>query len=326
VTDDRSTAAVQREVRRPTGPVDDHRTTMTATSLHGHGPSRPGLHVDLVDGRLEASGRRVRFDPSTPDGLLVAYLRLVRKLRDVPRDPSFVLRRSDVLALAEVLRWDAVDVLDQLGELMGVTVTERRTMVTSFAAGALLIAVATGAAALAPGDAPDPVVATADASDVTTPADDPVDRWLLGEFESDTSEAGDASSEASDTSEAAVAAAPAAPPASGGSSSGPVVSDRPSAPARDREGPRLALGPGDEVDVTQPGTDIDLPLVDDDVEIIQPGADIDLPADEDDDVEIIQPGADIDLPADEDDDVEIVQPGADIDIPTDREHGLPPAD
>jgi hypothetical protein len=281
-------------------------------------PTRTPLHVDLAGGQLATGGRRVRFDPSVPDGLLVAYLRLVRKLRDVPREPSFVLRRSDVLVLAEVLRWDTVDVLDQLGDLMGATVTQRRTMVTTFAAGALLIAVATSAAAIAPSlrdDAPEEPVASevADESPVedrsapvpdATPADEPADDAAedVEDVEAD---------EGVDAAGSRVASADTTPRA-------PTPAARPAPSLRIPPRPAPVPVPVPSPEVVQPGAGLDL-AGDDDVKVVQPGTGIDLPPD--DDVEVSQPGADIDIPPDDPDPVEPAPdepgPGDEADRPAD---------
>lgn len=292
---------------------------MTASPFPGHSPRPTDLSVDMADGRLEACGRRVRFDPSDPDGVLLAYLRLVRTLRGVQREPSFVLRRGEVLELAEVMRWDAVDVLDHLGELMGASITERRTMVTSFAAGALLIAVATGAAALTPADAPAPAVAsvTAEASEPAPEAEDQTAPTVAR-----------SARQAAPASEPAPASGPTATsgPAAAGTPArvtSPAAAGRPAAQAPTaRPGPVAPTSPttpSSPADPAREGTDAPA--------VLQPGADIDLPSDEDE-VEIIQPGATIDLPPD--DDVEIVQPGATIDLPPEDvdagEDGPAPAD
>jgi hypothetical protein len=134
---------------------------------------RTPLTVDLTDGRIRADGHQVRFDPGEQDAAELAYLRLVRRMRDVHREPSFVLRSDDVEALANALDEDPVTVLERLGALMGATVTQRRSMVTAFLAGALLIVVATSAVALGSDPAP--------ATDPSGPVDDlEVDTEVVG--------------------------------------------------------------------------------------------------------------------------------------------------
>jgi hypothetical protein len=292
---------------------------VTGASQHGAAPrERAPISVDLTAGRLETAGRAARFDPSAQDALELAYLRLVRELRDVRREPSFVLRSADVAALAAATRRDAAEVLDRLGELMGATVAQRRSMVTAFAAGALLIAVATGAAALSAGgdDLPGPragerveaageVVPELDlvGPDTDTDADDPA----VADDEDDEAD------EVAVATGGAVAAAdeveaPAPAPRSTPAPRAPATTSPPATP------PAADERPQEPRSVRQPGAGPDLPADEDDVEIIQPGP---IEILDEDDVEIVQPGADIDIPADEHDDVEIIQPGADIDIPPD---------
>jgi hypothetical protein len=112
---------------------------------------RVPLVVDVSAGTISTAGVARSFDPEHQDGLLLAYLHLVRDLRDLQQAQSIALRREDVEALAGGLRADAAAVLDRLGELMGSTVTQRRSAVAMFAAGAALIVLSTGAIALEPG-------------------------------------------------------------------------------------------------------------------------------------------------------------------------------
>jgi hypothetical protein len=111
---------------------------------------RVPLVVDAEGGRLETAGIVRSFDPTDPDGLLVAYLLLVRELRTLQHAPSISLRRGEVETLAASLRTDGETVLDRLGELMGSTVAQRRSMVAAFVAGAAIIVLAGGAVAQEP--------------------------------------------------------------------------------------------------------------------------------------------------------------------------------
>jgi hypothetical protein len=299
---------------------------VTGAPQHGAAPrERAPISVDLTAGRLETAGRAARFDPSAQDALELAYLRLVRELRDVRREPSFVLRSADVAALAAATRRDAAEVLDRLGELMGATAAQRRSMVTAFAAGALLIAVATGAAALSAGgdDLPGPRTGErVEAAGEVVPELDLVGPDADTDAEADDPAAADDEDDGADevavATGGAVAAAdevdaPAPRPAPAPRT--PVTTSPPATP------PAADERPQEPRPVRQPGAGPDLPADEDDVEIIQPGP-IEI-LDEDDveivqpGAEIVQPGADIDIPADEHDDVEIIQPGADIDIPPD---------
>jgi hypothetical protein len=292
---------------------------VTGAPQHGAAPrERAPISVDLTAGRLETAGRAARFDPSAQDALELAYLRLVRELRDVRREPSFVLRSADVAALAAATRRDAAEVLDRLGELMGATAAQRRSMVTAFAAGALLIAVATGAAALSAGgdDLPGPRTGErVEAAGEVVPELDLVGPDADTDAEADDPAAADDEDDGAD--EVAVATGGAVAAADEALAPAPRSAPGPRAPATSSPPatpPAADERPQEPRSVRQPGAGPDLPADEDDVEIIQPGP---IEILDEDDVEIVQPGADIDIPADEHDDVEIIQPGADIDIPPD---------
>ncbi len=91
---------------------------------------RVPLTVDLSGGVIATAGLVRTFTPGGQDGLLLAYLHLVRDLRDLQTAPSLALRRVDVEVLATSLRSEAVAVLDRLGPLMGSTVPQRRSAVS----------------------------------------------------------------------------------------------------------------------------------------------------------------------------------------------------
>jgi hypothetical protein len=112
---------------------------------------RVPLTADLSGGVIATAGLVRTFTPGDRDGLLLAYLHLVRDLRDLQAAPSLALRRDDVEVLATSLRSEAVAVLDRLGQLMGSTVTQRRSAVAMFAAGAALVVLSTGAVAVETG-------------------------------------------------------------------------------------------------------------------------------------------------------------------------------
>jgi hypothetical protein len=114
-------------------------------------PRRLPLIVDETVGRIATAGISSSFVAGDEDSLLTAYLRLVRELRSLERAPEITLRRGEVEALAAHLRQDGALVLDRLGQLMGASITQRRSMVAMFAAGAALIVLAGGAVALEPG-------------------------------------------------------------------------------------------------------------------------------------------------------------------------------
>jgi hypothetical protein len=147
------------------------------------------LVVDVPAGTISTAGLGRSFDPGHQDGLLLAYLHLVRDLRDLHEARSIALRREDIEVLASGLRADPAAVLDRLGELMGSTVTQRRSAVAMFAAGAALIVLSTGAVALDFGlyqpaddgeDAPEVAVVTLAAADDFGDRDDFGNRGDLG--------------------------------------------------------------------------------------------------------------------------------------------------
>ena len=117
-------------------------------------PERTALEIDAGAAKITTAGVEARFDPEDEDSLLVEYLRLVRALRREPHEPTIPLRRRDIESLAGYLRTDGTVVIDRLGALMGSTVQQRRVATVAFAAGATIIILGAGAAAVAPDDAP----------------------------------------------------------------------------------------------------------------------------------------------------------------------------
>lgn len=93
---------------------------------------KPRMAVAVnADGTLAAGPVSVGFDPADSDSLLLSYLYLVRDLRKQRKDPVVALRREDVESLASYLKLDGAVVLDRLGQLMGYTRAQRRTMAGS---------------------------------------------------------------------------------------------------------------------------------------------------------------------------------------------------
>jgi hypothetical protein len=294
---------------------------------------RTPLTIDLDEGVIQAGGHRARFDPAADDAVELAYLKLVRRMRDVHREPSFVLRSDDVEALAAVLRRDAVTVLDRLGELMGATVTQRRSMVTSFLAGALLIAVATSAVALGSDDgaAPDPVEPVAgespspEADGRSTAAGEPDDPVAgnapVGDGPADGGPAGDGpaegapadgeapSAEAAPGPAAAVRAPATSPPAA--VPSPPRAGTSPSSQEQDRSAVPRDPRPAPDPPSSDGGADGVAPPAPPAPARPAPPVEGEPDAWTWDDPEVDQPGAIIDIPSDP----EVVQPRATIDPP-----------
>jgi hypothetical protein len=299
---------------------------MTASPLasSANGPTRTPLRIDVAGGRLESGGQRATFDPAVEDAALIAYLKLVRRLRDVEREPSFVLRRDEVVVLAGALRQDAVVVLDRLGELMGATGTQRRSMVTAFLAGALLIAVATGATGLVPADGVGPtgtptrgeradVVAAApaeiaDVSGTTAVASGVQAVSAPSTTGTDVPPTSDPTSDAGPTSGARTipATTPVVDRAAGGGSddrgSGSIDGG---VPAVESAPPATDAGPGTPWSRWENGR-----------EIVQPGATIDIPSDPEDPQTPDGTGSDPILSEPD--------PDVPVSIPTDPDLGDPP--
>jgi hypothetical protein len=127
-------------------------------------------------GLLRAGRGSTTFVPGDDRSFLVAYLKLVRGLRHRKSDPAITLRRTEIELLADHLRADPADILERLGALMGASITQRRVLAASFAAGAAVIFVAVGAsAALSGGGMSSPTtfaITTPDAAPATTIVDE----------------------------------------------------------------------------------------------------------------------------------------------------------
>jgi hypothetical protein len=109
---------------------------------------RVPLTIDRATGRIRTGGITRSFELGQPEAMLIAYLKLVRELRDLQHEPTIVIRRDDVDVLADALGTDGSSVIEKLGDLMHLTVAQRRSMVTAFLAGATVIALAGGALAV----------------------------------------------------------------------------------------------------------------------------------------------------------------------------------
>jgi hypothetical protein len=115
-----------------------------------------GRHVVEVDptGALHTGGVAEAFAPGDSDAMLLAYLRLVRRLRRAERAAAVELRRDDVEVLAASLGSPAAQVLDRLADLMGASRAKRTSMAALLGAGAAVVGLVSGAAALSPDGAP----------------------------------------------------------------------------------------------------------------------------------------------------------------------------
>lgn len=134
--------------------------TQQAVTITETSPGRPGWWnrsrlqgrqaVRIGERHVRVGTRAVAFDPLDPTSLLVAYLRLVRRVRRQQSSPEITLRRDDVEVLAEHLASTPEVVLDRLGSLMGATRAQRLAMASLFASGALVVGLVGTAAAEAP--------------------------------------------------------------------------------------------------------------------------------------------------------------------------------
>ncbi len=112
------------------------------------------LPVAVVEGKVVAGGVEQAFDPNEPDGLLAAYLALVRTLRHQRKTPVVDLRRDDVVALSAVLAVSPDTVLHRLATLMQASQAKRTAMVGVLATGAAVLGLVGPAMALGSSDAP----------------------------------------------------------------------------------------------------------------------------------------------------------------------------
>jgi hypothetical protein len=120
-------------------------------------PERLPLDID-VNGVISTGGIEIRFVPGDEESLLTAYLKLVRVLRRQQHARAVDLRRGDIEAIASHLVSDPLPLLDRLGELMGGTRAQRRTMAALFATGAMVVGLSSGASAGMAPDAFDPTL------------------------------------------------------------------------------------------------------------------------------------------------------------------------
>lgn len=140
---------------------------VAAYGLDGDGllPTRTELVIDLEHGRIAASRSELRLDTgAAPEAVLVRYLALVYRLRDLPVGTPLAFREVDVDVLARALALDARHVEHRLGRLVdeGVDVSrDQRRLGRQFLiplAGVIVAATTAGALVLvaASGSEPDP--------------------------------------------------------------------------------------------------------------------------------------------------------------------------
>ena len=104
----------------------------------------PRFPVEIAAGRLSGAGVSVEFSPGDPTSVLIAYLRLIRRIRNKKKAPAIAVRRDDILVIARYLDIDGAAVVERLSTLMNVTPAQRNTMAMLFATGAIVIGLAAG--------------------------------------------------------------------------------------------------------------------------------------------------------------------------------------
>lgn len=148
-----------------TRPLDDatidELATLYRADLGAILPLR--LPVVISANRVSAGGVHEEYDSADPDGLLAAYLTLVRTLRRQRRTPVVDLRRDDVEVLAGFLQEPHETVVHRLATLMHATQSKRTAMVGVLATGAVVVGLVGTAAAVGGGDA-----TPTDSTDTTT--------------------------------------------------------------------------------------------------------------------------------------------------------------
>jgi|GEM_PF-2277849 len=154
-----------KEFEAGTRPLDettiDELATLYRADLGAILPLR--LPVVISANRVSAGGVHEEYDNADPDGLLAAYLTLVRTLRRQRRTPVVDLRRDDVEVLAGFLQEPHESVVNRLATLMHATQSKRTAMVGVLATGAVVIGLVGTAAAVGVGDA-----TPSDTTDTTT--------------------------------------------------------------------------------------------------------------------------------------------------------------
>ena len=82
-------------------------------------PQRSRLVIDLDEGRISVDAARVEMDGDVaPDAVLIRYLALIHRLREVPVGTSIKIRELDIGILASALSLDGSEVERRLRRLM----------------------------------------------------------------------------------------------------------------------------------------------------------------------------------------------------------------
>lgn len=96
----------------------------------------------MATGTIAAGGLDEEFVPGDVDSLLEAYLNLIRRLRGANGSEAVVLRREDLIDIADQLQRPRPEIVDRLAVLLGATGAQRRAMVDLYLSGASVVGIA----------------------------------------------------------------------------------------------------------------------------------------------------------------------------------------
>lgn len=104
-------------------------------------PAREPVLV-MATGTIAAGGMDEAFTPGDVESLLKAYLTLIRRLRGANPEDAIVLRREDLIDIADQLERPRPEIVDRVAVLLGATGAQRRAMVDLYLSGASVVGVA----------------------------------------------------------------------------------------------------------------------------------------------------------------------------------------
>lgn len=97
--------------------------------------------VLLATGTVAAGGLEEPFEPGDIDSIVVAYLRLIRRLRVGSGSQVITLRRDDLIDIADQLGRPRPEIVDRVAVQLGATGSQRRAMVDLYLSGAVVIGI-----------------------------------------------------------------------------------------------------------------------------------------------------------------------------------------
>ena len=104
-------------------------------------PAREPVLV-MATGTIAAGGMDESFIPGDVESLLKSYLTLIRRLRGANADEAIVLRREDLIDIADQLQRPRPEIVDRVAVLLGATGAQRRAMVDLYLSGASVVGLA----------------------------------------------------------------------------------------------------------------------------------------------------------------------------------------